>query len=322
MKIVLGTDRGIMIAKPRNNMPDSWYLFSHVHADKHITALHVSSDGAIYAAAQGGAIYRSGDGENWMLTTDGIEELNITYLTSHPTDPSTMFLGTRPPAVYRSTTNGLRWEKMEGFNQVPSAMEWHYPQPPYTALVTKILQHPMHANVLLASIAQGGFMGSLDSGFTWMERPVTSGREINDLEIHPERPARVFAATATGIYRSDDLGSSWEQCHHGNPYLFTLKLAISPGNPDYLAAAISQQRATSSPQIITFSTNGGDSWFAPKSNLPSLTGQRITALDAWGEHSFAFATESGLIMYTSDDGRIWNSVLFNQIPVRSLVIAE
>lgn len=320
MRIAVGTDRGVMILKPGAAIEDSWRLVSFAHPNRRIQALLAGNGGAVVAASSSGTIHKTKDGENWMTTMEGLQNRNIQSICSHPEDQLTMFIGTQPPAIYKSTTGGLRWQKITSFNSVPSAANWSYPVPPYRASVTKVIQHPLHANVVMASVAQGGFLGSLDSGLTWMERPVSISREINDLALHPERPARIIAATSTGVFRSEDLGSTWQPIQTGLPYSFAWKIAVSPGNPDLIMACLSQRREEESDQLLAFSTNGGNHWEIRNTGLPSLNGHRITCMHALGDSLFIFGTETGSMFLTVDSGRIWRSVFYNQVPVRSILM--
>ena len=99
---------------------------------------------------------------------------------------------------------------------------------PYRAKVKAIRQHPQHPRALLVAVAMGGMIASLDGGLTWSERHQGLSREVNDLALHPARPARVYAATGGGFFRSDDLASTWQEAHQGLPYLFTQALALDP----------------------------------------------------------------------------------------------
>lgn len=322
MRIAVGTENGVIVLKPGKSEIDTWSLLSHTQQGRSVQALLSDQHGAIIAATAQGSIHKTKDGENWMTTIEGLEGLNIKSLSFHPDDPLIMFCGTQPPAIYRSTTGGLRWQKVPSFNALPGAASWSYPVPPYRARVTRIIQHPLHANVVMAAVAQGGFLGSLDSGLTWMERPVSTGREVNDIILHHGAPTRIIAATSTGLFRSLDLGSTWQQVQHGAPYMFAWCLAVSPENPNFIMASLSQQCEESGPQMIVCTENGGDTWSVRNTGLPSLNGQRITSISASGSQTFAFSTRTGNIYMTTNGGELWRCIYLSSNSINAIRIVD
>ncbi|MGM9991904.1 MAG: WD40/YVTN/BNR-like repeat-containing protein [Candidatus Bruticola sp.] len=318
MRIAIGTTRGIIVLREGERDIDTWALVSHAHQARNIQAVLTDPRGSILAASSQGSIHKTKDGENWMTTVEGLDGLNITAISSHPKSPMIMYVGTQPPSIYKSKTAGLRWQKLPSFNALPSSDEWIYPVPPYRASVTKLRQHPLHPNVVFASVAQGGFMGSLDGGLTWSERPVSVGKEVNDFAIHALAPNRIFSATSTGIFRSDDLGSTWTQLSHGIPYNFARRIAIAPYNPNLIMASLSQMRDDNGAQLIICSQDGGDTWQVKNVGLPSLNNQRITSISALGERTFAFSTITGNIYLTTNGGDLWRAIYLSKNTINAI----
>ena len=312
MRIAIGTTHGVIVLKEGQTEIDTWTLVSHAHQGRNIQAILTDPRGSILAASSQGSIHKTKDGENWMTTVEGLDGLNITAISSHPKSPMVMYIGTQPPSIYKSKTAGLRWQKLPSFNQLPSSDTWVYPVPPYRASVTKLRQHPLHPNVVFASVAQGGFMGSLDGGLTWTERPVSVGKEVNDFAIHALAPNRIFSATSAGLFRSNDLGSTWEQLEHGLPYTFARRVAIAPYNPNLIMASLSQMRDDSGAQIIVCSQDGGDTWQVKNVGLPSLTNQRITSISALKDNIFAFSTLTGNVYLTTNGGDLWRAIYLSR----------
>ncbi len=322
MRIALGTDKGVTILESGATPDDSWKFISKAYQSRRIQCIIESYKRSILVTTSQGAIYKTKDYRNWMAAADGLDGLNITSICSHPNNPMIMYAGTEPPQLYYSDTAGLRWVRIESFNEIPGADTWNFPEPPYRARLTALLTHASYPNVVLAGISRGGFMGSLDGGATWMERHIDIEREVNALVLHPANPTRIFAATSTGIYRSDDLGSTWALLKHGLPYSYARCMVIAPDNPDNIMCCLSQQRAGDSLQALAFSSNGGLNWEIKVNGLPGLSDQPITCMDACGSSCFAFATVKGNIFFTANSGLYWRNIHRGTAPARSILLQD
>jgi photosystem II stability/assembly factor-like uncharacterized protein len=80
----------------------------------------------------------------------------------------------------------------------------------------------------------------------------------------PQHPERVYAASGSGVFRSDDGGQTWETASQGMTSTDTLAIALDGGQPQHLYAA------TASGTLYE-SDDGATSWRA--SAGPSTGGQ-------------------------------------------------
>lgn len=118
---------------------------------------------------------------------------------------------------------------------------------------------------LYAGTAGGGVFKSVDRGVRWT--PVNNGLGNTDVQavLAAPRPAgsrilrlpvSLYAATAAGIYRSDNDGRSWRAINEGlPPRAFVLEIAVDPVSPDTLYAGTLGHG-------IFKSTDGGKTWQA------------------------------------------------------------
>jgi hypothetical protein len=84
---------------------------------------------------------------------------------------------------------------------------------------------------------------------TWVEVPgITSA--VLDLELAPQAPHELYAATVTGVYKTSDAGSTWTVLL---PDVLANDLLIDPNRPNYLYAA------TSTCGVMR-STDAGKTW--------------------------------------------------------------
>ncbi len=77
--------------------------------------------------------------------------------------------------------------------------------------------------------------------------------DVLDLEIDPDTPTRIFAATRTGMFRSEDAGETWAAAGQGLPSdAFTI-VAQHP-------AERARLYAVSSSSGLFRSDDGAESW--------------------------------------------------------------
>lgn len=320
MRIAIGTDQGVIILESADGF--EWYFVSHAQQGRQIQCLVESDNQSILATGAHGAIYKTIDYKNWLMSNDGLEGQHISALCIHPYNPHIVYAGTTPPKIFCSASAGVEWVQLNSFNELASASSWSYPEPPYHAMVKGLVLHPEYTNVVLVGVARGGFVGSLDYGATWMERSLNIESELNGLTMHPAQPNRLFAPTSTGIYRSDDLGSTWEHVSRGLPYLYTRCLTISPGNPDQILACISEARQNSSQQMVALSNDGGETWNIVTRGLPVLAGDAITCVSSAGQQTFAFGTAQGNVFFTDNGGKFWRQIRCGTVRVNAILLQE
>ena len=71
--------------------------------------------------------------------------------------------------------------------------------------------------------------------------------------IAPRRPERVYVAGASGVYRSEDAGRTWEPAGEGLQDLSIAGLTLDPANPDRVFAGTADGK-------LFQSDNAGRSW--------------------------------------------------------------
>ena len=100
---------------------------------------------------------------------------------------------------------------------------------------------------------------------TWeFAGPTNIGGRITDLAIHPDRPQTIYAGAATGgIFRSDDLGRSWDPIFDEQPFLSMGDIAIAPSNADVIYAGTGEANGGHNNYAgggLYRSPDAGDTW--------------------------------------------------------------
>ncbi len=315
--VALGTARGVHIVKPGQNEGD-WVAIAQGLLDHPVRTLALHPDGSLFAGATNAMVYRTTDGLTWKPLYEGLKFPSVFSLSIHPLRPDTVFAGTNPAAIFKSTDAGKTWRQMEAFNQVPGRDSWTYYHAPYTARVRYLVQHPLEPDALFAAIEVGGLIASLDGGRTWAPRHEHLGRDINQLAIHPGQAGRIYAVSDSGFYVSDDLGSTWEHRIQGLPYMFCECLAVDPRDPHRLLMGVNQVRDDRGGSLFRTSDSGGH-WEITATGLPSLADRAVTAVASTAEGWWFAATNKGDLFGSQDFGEKWQRLDANLPPVHTIL---
>jgi photosystem II stability/assembly factor-like uncharacterized protein len=135
-------------------------------------------------------------------------------LVIDPADAGVMWSGGVSGGIWKTTDGGQRWE--------PVADEM------VNLAVNSIAIDPRDGNVLYAGTGEGyfreevrgtglplrgnGIFVTRDGGETWQQLPSTDGTDfhwVNDLIVSGHDSRRIYAATRSGVLRSDDGGAAW-----------------------------------------------------------------------------------------------------------------
>ncbi len=315
--VALGTAKGVHILKPGKHEGD-WSAVAQGLLEHPVRSLALHSDGSLFAGATNAMVYRTSDGLSWKPLYEGLKFTSVYSLSIHPLKPDTIFCGTNPAAVFKSTDAGKTWRQMEAFNQVPGRDTWTYYHAPYTARVRYLIQHPLEPDAVFAAIEVGGLVASLDAGRTWMPRHEHLGRDINQLAIHPGQAGRIYAVSDSGFYVSDDLGSTWEHRIQGLPYTYCECLAVDPRDPDRLLMGVNQVRDDRGGSIFC-SINSGKHWEIAAAGLPSLADRAVTAVASHPDGWWFAATNKGDLLGSQDFGAKWQRLDANLPPIHSIL---
>ena len=133
----------------------------------------------------------------------------------------------------------------------------------------------------------GALLVSRDNGKTFSEQFTPSGVPITDLEVDPDDPRRIVAASDTALYRSADGGATWKQ------------LGSASGSRLAWPAADALFRALRDGSVQR-STDGGATW----RTTGRIDGEpyRVKAMSA---DELYVVVGDGTILHTRDGARTW-----------------
>jgi len=136
-------------------------------------AVHPQRPRTLLAGADDG-LYQSEDGgERFERLESPMNALHVWKVAYDPTDPNTIFAGTRPAALYRSTDGGRHWEKLRA-DMAEECPNVRVPR------VTALTVDPSDHRTVWAGVEVDGVRRSRDGGDSWTR--IAGG--LDDPDIH------------------------------------------------------------------------------------------------------------------------------------------
>ncbi len=218
---------------------------------------------------------------SWSALGPGNIGGRIRAIALHPAQPSRILVGGVAGGVWRSTDGGASFSLLDDFMG--------------NLAVSSLVVDPANANRILAGTGEGfynfdaiggaGIFKSDDGGATWAQLPATNTADfqlVNRIAMSQTTAGFLHVATRTGLYRSVDLGASFQQVLMGE----VLDVRIDPTNG---LDAIASARGTA-----LYTRDGGLTWTS-STGLPAPTG----GID--GRVELAIAPSNPTIVYASVD---------------------
>jgi len=177
----------------------------------------------IYIGAPAGGLWKTSDGGlSWTSLTDQIPSMGVSAIAIHPTNPSTILIGTGDRdandtygvGVLKSVDGGTTWSQ--------TSLTWAVSSGHTCA---RMVINSSDPNIVLAGTTDGLYR-STDFGNSWTR--VLVG-DIDDLELKPNDPNYVYALVSKTLYRSVNGGLSFIST--GQSSTRRSQIAVTPAAP-------------------------------------------------------------------------------------------
>ncbi|MCY4588349.1 MAG: hypothetical protein OXB98_20160 [Bryobacterales bacterium] len=188
----------------------------------------------VFAGLNGAGVFRSIDsGAHWELSSDGMFGADIRVIELDPQNSANVLAGAFGGAMFLSQNAGGRWEEARnGFIAVQPHSIAFSPQDPQIVYAGSV--NPF-------SQGNGTLFRSTNGGRDWQSR--ATGSSIYSVVADPANTERLYVATATGVFRSDDGGNNFTGLNDidglGSDALLNWSitdLEMDPGNSNVLYA--------------------------------------------------------------------------------------
>ncbi|MCA1817773.1 MAG: DUF1565 domain-containing protein [Acidobacteria bacterium] len=268
---------------------------------------------------------------SWTWLGPGNVGGRIRAIAIHPTNPSSMWVGSVSGGIWHSSDAGASWRPVNDFMA--------------NLAVSTLIIDPTNPNVMYAGTGEafttsrecdsnrldcssyfvrgGGVFKSTDGGVTWNLLPRTNPADVgvcadagpncswsyvNRLAISPNGRT-LLAATINGIWRSSDAGATWQNPVVGNAWF---DVDFDPSN---------SQNAIASGIGASFSTDGGQTFspsnFADFFGAPAAIAGRVETAYAPSNPSIVYAgvdRNLGELYRSADGGKNFSLVNGKKIP--------
>ncbi len=359
MKIWAATRKGLFVFALRDG---AWALErSHFLGDQVTTVLPDARTGHVWASLGhghfGSKLHRSTDGgvtfaeapsPKYPPKPDGVEDLDpmrkqpvpwavqmIWCLEGgHASEPKTLWAGTLPGGLFKSTDGGESWSLVRSLWDHPARKKWFGGGYDWAGIHSLCVDPRAPGRVLLG-ISCGGVWETLDGGDSWALR--TEGMWADYLPPEskftgeaqdPHRISRCAAAPDVlwcqhhnGVFRSVDGGKKWDELKVP-PSSFGFAVAAHPQDPQtawFVPATSDQKRVPVDGRVVVSRTrDGGKTFEVVGRGLPApawdLVYRHGLDVDATGER-LALGSTTGSLWVSADAGASFQLLTAHLPPV-------
>lgn len=215
-------------------------------------------------------------------------------LALNPAEPGILYVGTWGAGVYKTVNGGASWAA------VNAGLGNTY--------IQSLAIHPTNPQVVYAGTYSGGVYKSVDGGVTWQ---ASSGSQLSshiiyDLEIDPQQPSTLFAATRINgslmgyIFKSVDGGATWEEKFRGNrwgsilDYVYDVEVDPTNSNEVYI---------TNHEHGFWGSIDGGNTWASMNRGVDDLSARTLVIPNGWPMYGGVWHGDG--VYKSEDSGYLW-----------------
>jgi photosystem II stability/assembly factor-like uncharacterized protein len=257
-------------------------------------------------------------------------------------EPGTLWCGTLPGGLFRSTDHGTSWEMIRTLWDHPKRKQWMGGGADLPGLHS-ICVDPRDARRVWVAVSTGGIWFSEDAGASWTQRghgmraeyvapelthdPIA--QDVHRLVQCPAGPHRMWVQHHNGIFVSSDEGKSFSEITGVEPSVFGFAVVVHPREPDtawFVPEIKDEKRVPREGRlVVTRTRDGGKSFEALSAGLPQshaydVVYRHALALDAGGER-LAFGSTTGGLWVSENQGDSWACVTHTLPPVYAVQFA-
>ena len=175
---------------------------------------HADEPDVVWAGTEHGLARQSRDGSVEQVSSP-FSDRQVWAMAQSPTDHKAMYVGTCPGCIFRTRDGGNSWDELP----VGIATKCDIG----LTRVTRIRVDPLEEGTVWVSVEIDAVHVSQDYGESWQK--LDNGFKFPDIHdmvaVVEEGKRKLLAATAVGLYCSNDEGTSWEWIKLDSPWQYT-----------------------------------------------------------------------------------------------------
>ena len=265
----------------------------------------------------------------WVVAPGGVDE------------PGTMYLGTEPGGLFRSTDGGDSFKLVSSLWNHPTRFEKWFGGGRDLPGIHSVIVDPRDSRRVLIGVSCAGVLETTDACRTWELRnrglvadflpdpKAEVGQDPHYVEACAAHPDVLWQQNHCGIFRSLDGGKKWKAVSKsGELAHFGFAISADEEDPDvaWVVPAVSDtlRVAVDRKLAVCRTVDGGKTWKAQRSGLAQKNVFDITfrhALDK-SRGTLAFGTTTGNVFWSGNRGQSWDCVGNHFPPVYSVRFAD
>jgi photosystem II stability/assembly factor-like uncharacterized protein len=255
----------------------------------------------------------------------------VTTVTGVRGKPMLYYMGATGGGVWKTENAGVTWENIsDKYFDVGTIGAVAVAESDHNVLYVGTGESPIRG---VTTSHGNGVYKSTDAGATWTHIGLPKAGQISRIRVHPANPDIAYVAVQggiwgpspeRGIYRTTDGGASWSQVLKVSNTTGASDLAMDPGNPRILYAAMWNHgrnpwfvHSGGEDGGIFKSTDAGDSWTKLEGGLPKLVGKigvDVSASNPKRIYAIIEAEPEKGGLYRSDDsGETWKLIYGHRV---------
>ena len=260
----------------------------------------------------------------WSLEAGGADE------------PGTLWCGTIPGGLFKSTDGGRSWAIVQSLWENPARRTWFGGGADWPG-IHSICVDPRDSQHLTIAVSCAGVWATRDGGASWHvlgkglvndymppeQADSPDGQDPHRVVACPVAPDVLWMQHHCGIFLSQDAGANWKRMENVQPSAFGFAVVVHPSDPQrawFVPGVKDESRyACDGAVCVTETRDGGASFTVHRAGLPQDHAYHLVyrhCLDITRDGAtLAFGSTTGSLWASANSGASWERISAELPPI-------